>query len=326
VENDIEILTADALDYERFATLQRSAYNSRLSNLGVSNSYMNAEFYEWKFHPPAGPARVAVVRHGSEIISANSLIPLDLTFEGHIIRGWQCCDAATHPNARGKMYSPRCAKALMESLNNGEVLYVFPNEFSIRGISAIGIIPKVMITTWFRPVLLGHQKKDQNVSQVAGFDKAIDELTTRLGQKGDTMIFRSADYLNWRYAQHPINKYILFVYSEGEEKKGFAIVRIVHALGKELVVLMELWGDYRSVTRTLLRSILSWAAKGHHKFFIFQDNRMSLKSGFGYGFIPIPSFLLPKKQVLSLYAKQTDFMERIVESRWHIQWGDWDGF
>ncbi len=326
MEIDAEILSAEQIDYERLAELQRHAYAELLTKLRNSDSFMNADFYRWKFHPPAGPARIAVFRRGDEILSTNSLIPVNIAFEGAILKGWQACDAATHPNARGKRYSPRCAKALMDSIDKNEIFYVYPNSASISATTAIGVRVKETITTWVKPCLSGSNKLATEVSQVDSFDKGINALAKRLASNGDTMIYRTEDYLNWRYVQHPVHKYNIFVYSRGEEKCGFAIVRIVQTMGREMAMLMELWGDDFLIHRALLRRITVWMNENSQKYLIFQDNRMAFVRGIISGFIPVPSFMLPKKQVLMLYAKPDPFLKQIIGSRWHTQWGDWDGF
>ena len=63
------------LDYNAFATLQRSAYTIMLSSFQVSCEYMTPAFYRWKFNPPSGPAKIALVFENKRMVSTNTLIP-----------------------------------------------------------------------------------------------------------------------------------------------------------------------------------------------------------------------------------------------------------
>jgi hypothetical protein len=324
--NEIEILDADNLDYEGFSEFQKKAYARLLEKMKVSDSFMGADYYRWKFHPPLGTARLAIVRDGDTLLSTVSMIPYSINMEGNSIKGWQLCDLATDSKSRGKGYWERCGAALVGTLKEKEILYGFPNKDAIQKVYVNAGVFKEVIKTWAKLVLPGFGKEHPNVSKVTDFDTGIEKFTRRLGLDGDIIINRSMDYLNWRYTKHPNNKYTSFVYCHGEEKRGFATVRVVQALGREVVVLMELWGDSLSVERALMQSIKAWMIKINQRFLVFQDNRMSLMSGLMHGFLPVPSLILPKKHVLTILAKPKEFMKQVVESQWHIQLGDWDGF
>jgi hypothetical protein len=319
-------LDADQLDYDRFADLQRQAFAKTLQKARVLDSYMKPEFYRWKFHTPAGSARIALVREDTEILSVQSIVPWDITIEGHVIKGWQLCDAATNPKVRSKGYWPGCFKRVRESIGQKEVLFGFANKNSIGGSIASGLIAKANFAIWSRPVLLSRRNIHPDVTLVAGFDGKLANLTKGLAKDGEIILTRSVDYLNWRYTQNPTNEYTSFIFSKSDENKGFAVIRVVHALNRRMVVLMELWGSNRSVKRALIQSIATWAASRHYNLLVFQDNLMSLLEGFGYGFVLMPAFLPPKRQVLVLYTKSQDLTKQIAKSKWHTQWGDWDGF
>jgi len=59
-----EVVDEDKLDHDDFTNLQKEAYVNLLTRLKVSSVYMKPYFYKWKFHPPAGPARIVLVEDG----------------------------------------------------------------------------------------------------------------------------------------------------------------------------------------------------------------------------------------------------------------------
>jgi hypothetical protein len=322
----IEILESHQIDYENFAGFQKVAFAKRLEELNYSDSYLNADFFRWKYNPPAGHAKIAILRKGTELISTTSLVPIDIIFEGEKVRGWQLCDAATHPKAMGRGYHRKTEKELINALGMREIVFVFPNHSTIQSLIDNNFILKETIRTWFKPVSCNFHHSNNNVTQIDFSQSNIDKIFSHSHGKNETGIYRSAEYMNWRYSRHPINTYASFVYSHGDRTNGFATIRSVRALGREMVALMEFWGDDRGVRSALLQNIKEWMYKNQNSRLIFQDNRMSAMDGIGFGFLPVPSIILPKKQVLMLYAKPEEFKMRILKSAWHIQWGDWDGF
>jgi hypothetical protein len=81
-----------------------------------------------------------------------------------------------------------------------------------------------------------------------------------------------------------------------------------------------------SVKKALLRSIAEWAVDRHIKWITLQDNGQSILGGLRMGFISIPAWLLPKKQVLMVCATPGKLSEKAINNDWRIQIGDWDGF
>ncbi len=320
-----KLIDADDLDYEAFANLQREAYKELLEDLEFSDIYMSPQFYQWKFHPPAGTAKIVLVYEGDQLVSTNAMIPLDICFKKQIICGWQAADAATLVNARRKGYSSKCLRLLLDSLRNNEVLFLYPNKTSFRYVNAMGFFNKGVITTWIKPVTLLKKRISPNVIKVSRFDKAQDILANHLTSFNNVMLLRSSDYLNWRYLDHPIYKYICFIYHEGSKQKGFSVVRNVDALGRNVALIMELWSLTFSVKRALIRSIAKWANELLIRWIVLQDNNLTILDSLKMGFISAPTFLLPKKQVLMVNATPGKHSDEVINNDWWAQIGDWDG-
>ena len=292
-----EIVDGDDIDYEMFASLQREAYKELLSNLKVSNNFMTPMFYRWKFHPPAGTAKIAIVKKGERLISTNAMIPVKLQMGKYKIQGWQATDAATLKTERRKGYSSRCLQLFTQILKTNEIIFVFPNKSSAPYAEKLGFHSKGVITTWVKPAILLNKKVSENVIRVTKFGKEQDVLAEKLVDTNKVIISRVADYLNWRYVDHPIYKYTLFVYRDAKEQQGYGVVRKLEAIGHTIAVVMELWGLQPKIKIELLRSITAWAIEQGIKKIVLQENSQSLLSGLKAGFIAVPHWILPKKQL-----------------------------
>ncbi len=321
-----ELLDADHLDYDAFATMQREAYADLLATMKFSDVYMSPEFYRWKFHPPAGSAKIALVLENGRMVSTNTMIPVDIRLQQHTIRGWQACDAATLISAQRKGYSSGCLRTLFDSLQNNEALFLFPNKNSVRYVNAMGAHKKGIITTWIKSTLLSKKRISPKVARITRFEKDQDKLAEQFTTCDSVLISRSADYLNWRYTNHPVVEYVLYSYREGNECQGYSVVRCAELMGRKIALIMELWGIHPSIKKCLLNSMVQWTTEQHLKWIVFQDNGQSILSGLNMGFISVPAWLLPKRQVLMVFAKPGDLSEKVIRSDWRIQIGDWDGF
>ena len=319
-----ELVDAKHLDYDAFTKLQREAYAELLTNLKVSNEYMNPGFFKWKFNPPAGPAKIVLVKERKQIVSTNAMIPIKLRFGKQIIQGWQATDAATLVKSRRKGYSSGCLKTLLKSLKTDEVIYIFPNKTSIGYTYSMDFENKGVIKTWVKNAR-SSKNISENVIEISKFGKEQDKLAERLADPNKVMISRTADYLNWRYSNHPMYKYSLFVYQEKNEYLGFSVVRDMQAMGQKVAVITELWGLTPEIKKALVDKIEQWTVEKNIKRIILQDSNQSIIKGMGMRFIPAPSFLLPKKQVLIVYRTTGKVSEKVSKNNWWIQFGDWDG-
>jgi hypothetical protein len=99
------------------------------------------------------------------------------------------------------------------------------------------------------------------VEQVDRFDSSIDGIAKRSEHFADFWCPRSADFMNWRYLEHPQGSYVAHAALEGERPVGYCVVK----LAGQRATLMELADASGSagVARALLpRAIRTARAAG----------------------------------------------------------------
>lgn len=75
-------------------------------------------------------------------------------------------------------------------------------------------------------------RKSLKSKHVGKFDSSIDIFWERVCSRYPVTIERTADYLNWRYAMHPLVSYEQLLVRDNAGVKGFAIVRIEDVRGQ----------------------------------------------------------------------------------------------
>jgi hypothetical protein len=323
---ELLLLDADELDYAAFVALQKHAFRELLAKAKADDSFMTPEYFGWKFRPPARNGRIAVVRDGDRYVAANAMMPFTLTKAGTTLTGWQSCDTATAPEARGKGHFLRCLNLLRQSMSADDLFYGFPNQSSAPGFAKVGWRPKRLVTTWINPVPLASAKSSKEIIQIAELDARQEELSRRLAARPRVMVQRSADYLTWRYLRHPLVDYTIFGLTDGDHFRGTAVVRVAEVLGRKMALVMDLWGTDAAAERSLLRHAAAWAVKQGVRIVAAFDTGLSLAVGLGSGFVPVPPRLLPKRQVLMGQPMSGRAAEAFMEADWRVQMGDWDVF
>jgi hypothetical protein len=321
----VEVVDARTLDYEAFTALQLEAFAALLSERGASNAHMKPAHFRWKFAPPTAVAKIAFVREGERMVATNAKLPMDVRRGGETIRGWQSCDTATALDARGKGYFSSCLDALVSALGSDEVFFGFPNQNSMRGFEKLGWRVNGAVTTWVGPAPLPSFAGDSEVVAVDRFDDSADTFAESLYADASPVLERSAEYLNWRYVECPSHLYERLVLPGASALRGFAVIRKAQALGRDVTLVMELWGRDTRAERILMRAVRKRASGQRTHLVVLMNTTWSRTLGFTAGLFPLPLRLLPKKQLLMGMATGPR-SRALLETPWRSQTGDWDAF
>lgn len=322
-EPNVEVRSAGDLDYEEYAAFQRRAFGDLLQRRGASDAHMTPDFYRWKYRPPHGEGRVVRVVRDGEILSSSAAFPLRVTHRGQSATAWHCVDVATVPEARRRGHFLTTLRRLGDTLASGEILYAFPNEGSIRSFLEVGCAEKAVVTTWIVPSVRLIRKRVARVRAVERFGPEHAVAATADDVDG-VAVDRTPDYLNWRYLNHPSTDYVAFDYCD-PDCRGICVVRTATVMGRDVALVMELSGSTTRVQAALLSHAADWAHGSGVGVMALMTTALSLGLAVRRSMVPVPSRLLPKRQVLVLRGTG-DRVAPMTTAKWLVQTGDWDVF
>lgn len=317
----LRIYSPDELDMTEYCHLQQFAFKELFEKNKIGIDYLDNAFFKWKYNPPAGKAKIAVATHNGKMIASVAMYPVFFVKKGGIFKGWHFVEAATLPEARGKKLFLKCMNLLIETLEAGEIIYVFPNKTSLHGTVRMGF-RQIEQVPFYLTALLHRNKKRENSEFDFEFTSAQDLYAKELSENS-VLLYRDADYMNWRYNQHPHVKYYSYSPKVGGKVVGNIVLRCSVIRGIRFLLLME----FHSLNIEAERQMVSYlkevsAVENCFLTGLFSAGRSAAVFG-SIAMLKVPSFLLPKKQVLMALGVET---KTNSETNWVSQTGDWDAF
>ena len=175
---------------------------------------------------------------------------------------------------------------------------------------------------YIKPFFPGIGKKLE--SQTQPFPLLQDRYAEDLAKEGRTMIFRSSDYMNWRYQKKPGTEYLCYAHIDGITVLGNVVVRIVKRKKIKVLLVMEYHYIDHNAIPFLNRFIRQSAVKNKCLSVIMLSARNQFKVDKTW-FFRLPDFIQPKKMVFyGNPLKEED--QVLLNDNWFIQTGDWDAF
>jgi GNAT superfamily N-acetyltransferase len=320
---DVKVVGPAELDFQALVALQRAAFAEVIEKTGAGYLFDVAN-YRWKYSPPAGGARIALVLDGGEIVAANSMYPLTIRCGKDTVAGWQSCDTATHPKARGKGYFLKCLTALRETLQGETIFFGFPNDNSMPGFIKFGWRHHSDLRARVRVLPGRSPERFRHVARITSYRPSYDEFAAAVAVQSGAHLDRSSGYMDWRYLRHPLHRYESFTWTEDGRLLGLIVLRDVTVNQRSHAVVMELMALDPKVGRGLLRYAAAWASSKGISITLAINNTLGASSLL-CGYLPVPMWAMPKRQVL-MGAASGAAAERLWQRPWSVQIGDWDGF
>jgi len=222
------------------------------------------DYWNWKYkRNPAGSSIIWLAERDGQIIGHYSLVPVLLKVGNAYVRGAFGSDAATHPNHQGQgVYSDLVNRCSLDAADHdipisyglsqvnlgptykryeriGHICFMthlikvldwkaaldryIENEFAKSAISSI-----------LRMILRPRTPPSHNmqIEEVSRFDDRVDEFWTEISERFTVIVRRDQKYLNWRYVDHPGQKYTVYAAVNGHRVLGYCAVRIGTARGR----------------------------------------------------------------------------------------------
>ncbi|MGY3715231.1 GNAT family N-acetyltransferase [Sutcliffiella cohnii] len=214
--------------------------------------------WSWKFEQTPNNLNpwILVYEEDGEILGHISLWVHDAFVFGEKVPIGLRIDTMVHPNARGKGIYKQLNQHLVEKAKEDNIyfLYGFPavkaRELFLKYTNAVRMIDmprywyiqrplsilasKITFMKFAKPIdslivkLKNKQRvlpEDCSIKEVTLCGEEFNDLAERTKNSMNVHIVRNKDYLNWRYLNHPENKYTIIAYHNEDRLDGYIVIK-----------------------------------------------------------------------------------------------------
>lgn len=312
----------DSIDFNQYCDMHKQAFKALFQKNKVLENPFTVDYFNWKYNGPGGKAKLGIALENGAIVGGVSMVPLHIIHNNKIQLGWHTGDVAVLPEFGGRFLFNQCMNALRLQLDDQDFIFGFPNINNLSGAKRAGVPPLCKLNYYVKTSLLpgaGFTKmSDQS------FSHQNNEYAKKLNNKYGAMVYRSAEYLTWRYLNRPLGKYFSYNHREGECIVGMTVARVAKLKGIKALVVME----YHFVKKTAiihLNAFLKHMARENNCLLIVL---LSTSDGFKISrnrFFKLPQKFEPREVVLFGQFKKGESAQ-LSDHSWFMQTGDWDAF
>jgi hypothetical protein len=325
LNKSLQIITTDIerLEIEQYCLLQQKSFADIFKSSKIDISYLNPGFFKWKYTTPIGQARIAIASENNEMLASVAMYPVMFIKNQDTFKGWHFVEAATLPKARGRGLFKLCMQQLINSLQRDQIIYVFPNKSSLNATKKNGFEQLGQIPFYGKIILRKYSDISSQLSSDFHFSVNQDFYAKALAPQNKMMIFKDANYMNWRYRNHPHAKYYCYSAMQGNLVMGNIVVRAVAIKQQKFLLIMEFHCLTKKAETDLLIFLRKVASVENCSFAGMFSNNKFHSPFFITGMVKLPSLLLPKQHILMGYKHNG---EKLSMGHWFVQTGDWDAF
>jgi GNAT superfamily N-acetyltransferase len=226
---------------------------------------LSAAFWKWRFlDHPAGPPLIMLAWMQGRLVSHYAASQCPMIVEGNPVRAALSMTSMTHPEFRSMGLFEKTGHALYEQLRaqGYAMTWGFPNaninvhrqrKLGWRAISDVATL-SLALAQW-----RGGNDSPAEVQQAEQIDARFQRHAARLVARGAGLICgaRDAATLAWRIDRNPVNRYIRLVLPDGDEIRGYALLKRWNDSDLDIV---DLSAEDAEATRLLLRAAVARAA------------------------------------------------------------------
>jgi len=161
----------------------------------------NEDTFRWRFENPDRKKPILIcAKDKDEVISFNSWIPWEFSYENEIFLGYQSGESATDVRYRGKGLFSQILQSSLEIAKNQEVDFFigFPGRMSYGSFLRIGYYPIATFYHRLRPLNpFKMLRKEPIINKYKNYNQS-----TMVGKTMITPVVND-EYLRWRYDENP---------------------------------------------------------------------------------------------------------------------------
>lgn len=186
----------------------------------------------WKFtdRNPAGHSFIWVAEHEGQLIGHFAAVPYKLKVFDEVITASHTIGALVDKKYQNRGLLKFVGEKLMCELVENNVPYTwgFPNRNAHRFENVVlKYNDLILFDIWkAERASLKEVKPDAAVREINQFGPEFDRLWEQCSSQYTIAVKRDSVYLNWRYLQRPDWKYYPLACYEGEELKGYAVLKL----------------------------------------------------------------------------------------------------
>ena len=319
-----------------------------------------ASYFDWQYRDnPNGKAIVLLARDDdskNSLVGTNTIIPQKLLVNGEIITSSLACNVQVHSDYRKKhLFSDLLLSMPNFALTNDiHSLFAIPNNNSFNAFINEGSTEITHLPLLIKPIKLSkyfgtpikqilkpfdifwkNKKTFSDIDELNDdFDDSFENLAKKTSERVSVMNGRTKEFLNWRYRNHPTQKYQIFTHKINNELIGYIITKIHYIEKKKIGIILDYMinSDYEDTTqfKNLIYKAISNFWENDVSIAIATSGNMLLENQLlrSCGFFTTPSFLKPVSLhfIVQTFDDNTQHTKLKKFENWFFVFGDYDVF
>ena len=220
------------------------------------------DWWRWfSYQCPTGLNRTSVIEdpEAGTLAGSDSFLPIRLYLNGREIKASLETNASTHPDYRGRGLYTRVHHYALDrerefdtpaslAMPNRLESYLVHLEFGWDVMCEL-------------PFLVKHncQSKQHRCCEVEMFDERFDDLFASIAARFSFIVLKDHRFINWRVALRPDKQYTRFVYEEGSDLRGYAVLKHFDDKGYRKSHILDIHAETDDILHELVAAAESFA-------------------------------------------------------------------
>jgi len=191
------------------------------------------KYWKWRYiDNPFGQGIIKLLFNNDQLIGHYAVTPVKFQVRDKLATAAFSLHTMTHPDYQKQgIFIYLAEKVYEECRNRGfSFVYGFPNNNSYYGFTQrLGWTGFGKIISMEKRLNIDNKKslKANNIHEVNKFDNSVDNIWNKVKKDYRIIVPRVHEYLNWRFAEHPLIQYPKFVIkTANSELSGYMILKI----------------------------------------------------------------------------------------------------
>jgi hypothetical protein len=194
----------------------------------IGDKLLTREYTEWLYlKNPCGPAKIVFVEDAGRWAAFMAMIPINLVSNGVPMSGYYVVNVLVRPEYQGKfLFGKMVVEAKKYVIENNAVLMGHPNALAMKTWQRA----RMTFCPELRPFLFvpGWKGSSYAVDEINSADQLADVFpvgSPYADEKGGVMQRVDRDYIQWRFLDHPVNRYRVVLLRYRGKPAGLIISR-----------------------------------------------------------------------------------------------------